>query len=158
MRNTMLLPAVAIAAGLACAASTSARAEVEYHLTGTDGYHQAVDIEFDTDNFISLPSTITNPIICSGCTTPASIAISTFSTYARFMYSIGTGNESMYFALASVASPGTYSTETGDVGTLTVSTLTAVPEPASLAVLACGLLGLGIAVGRRRLQPGSPIV
>lgn len=157
-----------IAIGL-LAAPMAARAGVIYQFEGA-GFSTGQSFVYETDDFIASSTHLTAGSLQScttgdpsfGCisvdVTPNATATSDSIAFKMqsltFGYSSTTG---FYFDHGALGAYGTYATKFGKTsGTLTVSdsdAASAVPEPASVPLLAFSLVAAGLSMGRKNRQP-----
>jgi len=150
MHRAKLMPTILAAASLAClAASAPASAAVEYDLAGGSGEYSGLDLVFETPALIGLPYTVATPSVCNACSSDAEFVhygVFGGADLFRVLYQTSRAGYAVYFPVGDLARYGTYRDDFNLGATLTIS---AVSEPTSLALLGCGLLGLGIAARRR---------
>ncbi|HEY5299225.1 MAG TPA: PEP-CTERM sorting domain-containing protein [Acetobacteraceae bacterium] len=150
MHRANLVPTILAAASLAClAASAPASATVEYNFAGGSGEYRGLDLIFETPALIAFPYTVASPSVCNACSSNAEfVHYGAFggADLFRVLYQTPGAGYAVYFPVGDLASYGTYRDDFNLGATLTISV---VSEPTSLALLGCGLLGLGIAARRR---------
>jgi hypothetical protein len=140
----------------------AASASFIYQFSGTTtnivpGGGFAQGFQIITNTLVSTPTLFYVPDVipgsCLACDPPPALAAEFFSPavpgpYDRLGAFTSNTEWQYYFPLGAFVTPGTYFTATGlNTGTLQVTT--AVPEPSTLLLLCCAIVGIGLQELRR---------
>jgi hypothetical protein len=131
---------------------SSARGDVIYTFEG-GGSLSVLSFEYESPGFVTTNVTIPATDLSSCTTFPAGFTSYTCSSvsfdqiYSLILFTSLQANTQQtlthyfYFHPGDLATPGSYSTRGGNPGYLTVTESAAVPEPASVILLASGMTG-----------------